>query len=173
MGVRGVTLIELMAAVVLVTFVVSGMSLFMPRASKAAVTNRYLATAKNMATGKIQELKQKPYAYIAPTPLVGPLSFAFPYSVANGLLCDCSQENPDGFPSDPNTDVLVDNGVTFTRRTCINLVKRASGAGSTWQADCLAADGSNDTGLKNIRVRVTYPFGGTTKSVDAESLVSR
>src|ERR1019366_4736940 len=96
MGNRGVTLIELLVAVVMVTFVVAGISTFLPKASRAAVTNQYLTKAKNMATGKIQEIKQLPYAYVDLTPTTGT---PFPPGQVPGAAgCDCNAANVD-----PNT----------------------------------------------------------------------
>ena len=94
----------------------------------------------------------------------------------NPGICDCSQEPPDstnGFQLDTSTAIFVDNGIVFTRRVCINLMHRDSVSG--WVGDCLASDGSNDTGDKQkyVRVRVSFYFGASTHTVDAESLVSR
>src|ERR1019366_3067884 len=127
MGNRGVTLIELLVAVVMVTFVVAGISTFLPKASRAAVTNQYLTKAKNMATSKIQEIKQLQYAYVDLTPTT-PVGFPFPVAQATAPPlpgCDCNAANVD-----PNTYAqyppladppVVDGPVTYTRGVCINL----------------------------------------------------
>jgi len=171
MGIKGVSLVELLVATVIVVVVMSSMSLFFPKASKAAFMSRYIATGKNLATGKIQEIKQDPYALVpltyagAPSPYTH--SFTYPGNPNGPNGCDCSLENPDSYPV---LDQLTDNGVTFTRRLCINLVYRN---GSNWSSYCPASDGSNDTGLKNIRVRVSWAAGTSAQSIDAESMVNR
>src|SRR4051812_14610430 len=129
MGKDGVSLIELLAATALVIIVMSSLSLFFPKASKAAIMNRYVTTAKNLVTGKIQAVKQDPYTLVQLTPTASFLAAGnqgvFP---ANG--CDCALENPDNYPI---SDTLDDHGITFTRRVCTNLIYRN---GANWSAYC-------------------------------------
>jgi prepilin-type N-terminal cleavage/methylation domain-containing protein len=178
MNEKGVSLIELLVATALLVVVMSSLSLFFPQASKAAFNSRYIATAKNLVSGKIQEIKQTPYAlipltYSAASNSSYTYSFAVSGNGSNG--CDCTRENPDTFPIvDPASDNVIDNGVIFVRRTCVNLVVRNTTTTPwTWASHCPDGTSATDQGLKNIRVRVTWTSGAQSKSIDAESMVSR
>ena len=177
---KGLTLVELLLAVALVLMVVFTMAYFLPKAMTAASSSRYITTAKNVAAGEIQTLKQQPYDSIALTPTANnPVIFLISGTGSPG--CDCNKESVSTIP--PLPDTTVDNNVTFTRHVCINFVNRPSGG--TWSADCPTPTSSTDLGLKNIRVWVTWTLNtqgveGSAagpapiqKSIEMESVVSR
>jgi prepilin-type N-terminal cleavage/methylation domain-containing protein len=154
---KGVSLIELLIAVALVSVVVAATSLLFPKASQSLVDNRQRLEATTLATGKIDEIKKQPYDYIHVTS-------TGTYFNAN---CNCSAiTNFSAFPSS-STDVSEFSGIPYTRYACINYVTFA--AGGVWTAQC---PGNGDTQAKYIRVHVTWKYGANQYVSDQESIAS-
>ena len=171
----GVSLIELILAVVLMSGAVLGLSLFFPKSNQVLVDSRQSWYATNLATSKIQEIKKSPYSVI---PLTG-----------NGVLptnCDCATANfsTAGFdaatviasatPAQPLDQTDVHDGISYHTQVCINYVA-PGGAATPWAPACPPPVGpaNADQGLKNIRVHVTWTFHGDTKNLDMQSIVTR
>ncbi len=161
---KGVTLVELLLAMTLVTVAVVVLSLTFPKSSASISNKRHRWLASNFAASRIQELRAKSYAYI-------PYNPAADFDLDTNPDCDCKDMDMATIP-DPPDGVLVDSGITFTRRVCINFVDKAGGV---WNSYCPDEPLTNaaDKGLKNIRVRVTWSLGANTYSTEAESLVAR
>src|SRR5437016_6213120 len=85
LGADGITLIEILVAVVLVGCVIAGLTLFAPRAVKSIAKVHSRSVATSLASTKIEEVKTHPYAIIPVTP-------DGPYFSAVSPIgpCDCS-----------------------------------------------------------------------------------
>jgi prepilin-type N-terminal cleavage/methylation domain-containing protein len=172
---RGVSLIELLLAVALVASSVAIISTIFPRAAATISNNRRRWVATNYAASKIQELKDRSYAYLEPTT---PLLANFPVSNvdltgAKGF-CDCSRENLSR--TEFINSVYSEGNVTYTCYVCINLLDRD---GTGWTSYCpndTVGPTGADKGLKNVRVRVQWGIPGSAnppQSIDLESVVTR
>jgi len=160
-------LLELLIAVVMVSVVVTAISLLLPKASSTITVSRQRMLASNFATTRIQELKEEPYALIAITPAA--TTGNFPVSgIGNPGGCDCKKD----LASMPVDATYTEDGVTYTRQICVQLADRA---GVNWKTYCPDSPltPATDHGLKNIRVRVSWPSGSTTSFYDTETQVSR
>jgi hypothetical protein len=155
--VRGVTLIELLLAIVLLSGVAGMIGHFFPSAFRSLYGEKRRTVAKHLAASRMEDAKQRPFLYITPTP-DGPY-----FPVAN--TCDCRNINF-ADPAMPFQTVVVDS-MTYTRRTCINLLDRVGGA---WTPSC--PTGGLGPPYKLIRVRVSWDDRGERKNVELESIVS-
>jgi Tfp pilus assembly protein PilE len=174
---RGVTLLELMIAVVMVSGVVITLAILVPKASANITNNRRRFLASNFAAADIQQIKEQPYALISSSPTA--TTGYFPVSgITNPGGCDCSRENMSGMPVDAT---YTEDGVTYTRTICINLVNHNPAPPPNWTSYCpnnpLTAfpfsPTGPDFGLKNIRVQVSWTYNGNTQTFDTESQVTR
>jgi type II secretory pathway pseudopilin PulG len=161
---RGATLLELLIAIVMVIVVVVTLALFFPKANKAVTNNRRLFLANNFAASQIQDLKTRPYSYLSTTDAI---TANFPAGIATVGGCDCKQAD---YTALTDYAVYTEDGLTYTMKVCVNLVDRVGGA---WQTYCPDGTSATDHGLKNIRARVFWSFGGTNYSTDTETLVTR
>jgi len=161
---RGVTLVELLAAVALVVMVVSSLTFLFPTSSKAITINRQRLAATEAAQNLMLETKKPPYALINPTPAVGAY---FPNSNTGGSEgnCDCNQED---LSTQPPAATSVVNGIAYTLRVCINFVDPAS---VTFKSFCPNA--FPDAGIKTIHVRVTWNGPPGASYVDLTSKVAK
>ncbi len=75
----------------------------------------------------------------------------------------------------PGVDaIMVDGGVSYTRKICVNLVDRNT-AGTDWTSTCPDSPltPATDKGLKNVRIWVAWQSGSQSYSVETEGLVTR
>jgi len=167
-------LLELLIAVVFVSVAVTAISLLFPKASASITNNRYRFLASNFAAARIQELKEQPYALIQLTPY-NAAYFTSNATTAGG--CDCKAvlnwaalPNAQGAPGPDAT--YIEDGVTYTRQVCIDLISLSAG---NWNSYCpdTANNFVNDTGLKSIKVHVSWTYGSNSYSYDTESQVAR
>ena len=160
----GVSLIELILAVVLVTIAVLSLSLFFPRSTQVLVANRQSWYATNLATSKIQEIRKSPYTVI---PLTDPSVLPANCNCKTAIFSTAGFDNATVIASATPPQVLaqtdVHNAITYHTQVCIAYV-----APGTWATSC-----TSDQNLKNIRVRVSWDFKGETKTLDMESVVTR
>src|SRR5437016_8475404 len=84
---RGITLIEVVIAAVILSFVATGLALFAPKAMEAITRVHTRSVAGHMATTKLQEIASRPYAVIPVTPN-NPGNTYFVNSPAGP--CDCN-----------------------------------------------------------------------------------
>jgi len=165
--VRGVTLLELLLAVALAVATVAAISILFPKSAANITNNRHRWVASNFAAADIQRLKAQPYAQI---PLTNPASFL----TTGTTTCDCTIDLAGMTPD----STFTEDGVTYTRQSCINLVNQTAG---NWASYCpnnpLTSYPSSPTGpdfgLKSVHVRVSWTYGGATQVYDTESLVTR
>lgn len=177
----GVSLFELIIAVVMVSIGMIVVTLVFPKATASISSSRRRVIASNFAAARIQEFKDLPYSLVQPT-----AANATNFLVAGNWeaptvpptpgKCDCSQENLSGAQFQETTSSFTDSSVPFTRYVCINLVAR-NAAGTGWTAYCpnglIGGAQGADQGLKSIRVRVQWATVNQTSSLDMESMVMR
>jgi prepilin-type N-terminal cleavage/methylation domain-containing protein len=176
---KGVTLLELMIAVVMVSIGLIVVTLVFPKATANISSNRRRVIASNFASSRIQEFKDLPYALVIPTPATGanfPNSGATISTPPTAGKCDCSAEDLSGAQFQEVSSSFTESSVTFTRYVCINLVTR-NAAGTGWTSYCpngqIGGTNGADQGLKSIRVRVSWVTGKQTNTLDTESMVMR
>lgn len=165
---KGVTLLELLIAVAMVSITVAMLSLLFPKASKSITNNRQHWLATNFATARIQDLKQQPYSLVTPT-----AAGNYFLNTNNALppACDCSSVNWCTLGTALGPDATyTEKGITYTRQVCINLADRSGGA---WTSSCPDNTSATDKGLKNIWVRVYWVSGSDVFHADEGSLVTR
>ena len=171
---KGVSLVELIIAVCILAIVGISIALIFPKSFQTTINNRQRMSAVNFAGIKMEEIKSFPYALIPRTP-----DGAY-FIVAN---CDCGGVDWNSLPMTATqynngtdlSDTMEADGITFTRKVCINLADQAPA--SPWAPHCPSVD-ENDPTLnnirgKNIRVHVTWNVNNETKSVDVESFATR
>src|SRR5437879_1324834 len=119
----GASILELLIAIVMISATVAVLSLTFPKASSTTTNNRQRQLAGTFASTGMQQLTGQPYALI---PVTDPtLGTPFPVSGTGANGCDCSKEDFSGI--DPPDAVYSEDGVTYTRKVCVNLVDRPGG----------------------------------------------
>lgn len=152
----GVSLIELMCAVFLVSGVVITISATFPRISRNIANNRQRWIANRLAASQITYLKGLPYETVDVSDVtLG--TFA--------TTCDCNNLD---FSLLSSTSVPV-AGTVFQVASCIHFVAPSATPGS-FQSQCTA---SGDTGYKHILVKTSWKVGVTSTTVRQESLLTR
>lgn len=157
----GVTLIELIIATTMLSLAVILLGQFFPKSTRLIWSNRFRWTGNNLANNLLFSTVNQPYANIVLSSS-GTGNY-FLDNTNDGYGCDCATVN---FSTFPVTDTVAFNGLTYTRQVCINQILAS---GTSYQTYCPSA---NDTHLKNIRVHVTWRFGGSKQTVDVASLVA-
>jgi len=153
---KGVSLIELLLAALLMTFVMVTLSIALPHASKNEIQNRQRTVANNFAQDQLDALKGEVYDQLDTTQTLVPTAFS-------GPTCDCTTADYSQLVS--RSTVVVNT--TYTAATCVSWVSPP-----TWTPLCASAPGG-DPGFKNITVRVSWSTGETTSTVIKQSLLSR
>ena len=159
---RGITLVEIIIATVILVTVATSISLFARQAMRAITKNHARAAAIPLASTRISDVASHPYALIPVTP-DGPSGNDY----FTGGSCDCSTVNWDttgGIPGAANmtsSETITVGGLNFTRQTCVNYVTELpSPAGPVWQSYCPTS--TNDTGMKQIITRLSWMVGSDT-----------
>jgi Tfp pilus assembly protein PilV len=158
---RGVSLIELLLGVMLLIVSVTTLAIFFPRAAKSQNLSRQMWVANNLANSKLQEIRKKPFALLAPTP-----SAFIP-----GGSCDCRVANAFATPQAGWSQEVAVGNAHYTLQWCVNHLQEAGG---TWTPSC--PDPNVDVPYKNIRVRVTWnpvPGAENRKWVETEGMTTR
>jgi type II secretory pathway pseudopilin PulG len=159
---RGVTLLELLIAVVMIIAAVVMISMTFPKAAKSVTSNRQHWVASSFANSRVQDLKQQRYPLVLPTDAA---------DFGADATCNCANLNMAAYARiDAQT---VDSGVTYTRKICINLLDR-DGAGN-WVSNCPNPNDyqASDKGLKRVRIFVTWTSTSNTYKTETETMVSR
>ncbi len=156
----GVSLIELMIAVVMVSAVVAMLSLLFPKSSRSMVTSRQRLAATNFASSKVEDVKKQPYTYIDVSAVTTP---APPAAWITGG-CNCNAVDYTTFPWEA---VIPSTGTTYTRYVCVSYVSY-NPLTQTWTPQC-----AGDTGYKNVHVHVSWPSEADTLFIDQESMATR
>jgi Tfp pilus assembly protein PilV len=163
----GATLIEVLLAVVLTVLMVSAVAILIPKSATVLTMSRQKWMGSSFAATRIQQIMSQPYDFVQVTPV----DLAnFPKSgIAWTGGCDCSKEDMATYPVDSST---VQDGVTYTSRSCINLEEYDT-VNSKWISHCQNNTDATDTGMKNVRVRVEWSLGNKAFSTETESVIRR
>jgi len=134
---KGISLIELIAAVVIFITVVLTLALMIPRMSANAVDNHAQSAAANLLAGKIQELQAQPYPILQTTyeTLGGGPWFANTNPPTAQDTCDCGSAD---YALLSSSDQVIVDGIAFNRYWCIDSIQNAAGA---WHAYCVPPGG--------------------------------
>lgn len=167
MNARGVTLIELLAAIAIIVIVVASTATLFPTASKAIAVNRQRLVATQLAQALVQQAKRSPYALLDPTP---ENTTNFPGATGQSAgACDC---NKAVFSVLPGSATVAINSIAYNQSTCVNFFEPIS-----LQTYCPSALGTAnlpmDPGLKTVHVRVWWTANNTPLSIDMTSQVAR
>ena len=150
----GVTLVELMIALAILTIGVVGVMGSFQFIQKAIQSSKNRTLASNLAQEKMQILKQKVYYQVIPTSSPGHNTTDFaPESI---------DYDTDYFPPEDITEA----GVTYTRYTLVQTAMEDSG-----RIVALSA-GAPDTGMKLIIVTVVWSQGGTKRKLTMRNILS-
>ncbi|HAT72598.1 MAG TPA: hypothetical protein DCS63_07265 [Elusimicrobia bacterium] len=151
---KGVTLVELMVALAVLTIGVVGLAGSFSFIQKAIQASKNRTLASNLAQEKMQILKQKVYYQVLITsdPAHNTTDFA-PQSI---------DYDPGYFPPENVTEA----GVTYTRYTYVQVAREDSGG------MVLLAPNIPDTGMKLITVTVVWSQGGTKKKITLRNMMS-
>ena len=158
---RGVTLLELLIAVILVIVVVSSLTYLFPTTSRAIVVNRQRMTAGHLAQVLMDRTKKTPFDLLTPST---ESNFTASGTGAGGGKCSCSAD----ILNMPVTTTNIGN-VTYTQQVCINLMDQ------TMQSFCPSDPGManmSNLSLKHIRVRVSWPAATSVSSTELDSMVA-
>jgi Tfp pilus assembly protein PilV len=176
---KGLSLIELIVALVVAITSILAIAAVFPKASQSITANRQRLIASNLAAAKMEEIQKAPYGIITPT------VESTVYFIASGIAhlgCDCNTDAANiGLIPPPNTligtqpasDSVSQSGVVYTRSVCINQLDWNSVLG-VWQANCpQSVVGWSETGLKNVRVRVSWQSTTGPTFIDLDSVVAQ
>lgn len=151
---RGVTLVELMVATVIISIGVLGMTGAFRYINLGIQAPKGRSLANNLAQEKIEVLKNKSYFRVMVTT-----------STALDHNFDPAAYEYDAYPN--GSETLNVGGINFTRRIWIRKVSEDSDGDLTYVNWNLP-----DTGLKEILVYVTWVEGGSWKKVELRNLRS-
>ncbi|MEI7529708.1 MAG: carboxypeptidase regulatory-like domain-containing protein [Elusimicrobiota bacterium] len=151
----GVTLVELMIAMAILTIGIVGLVQSFSFIQKAVQLSKNKTLASNLAQEKMQILKQKPYYQVIATsvPAHNDIDFA-PESIDydNGY-----------FPP----EMIMEGGVTYTRYTYVQVIRENEGAVGDM------APSTPDTGMKRITITVVWGYGtGGKRRVTLRSIMA-
>jgi len=154
MNTKGVSLMELVIATVLVSAVVVSLALALPQASRSIVQTRQQTMAVSVAQNELEQIKSNLYDQLDTTDKDHAGAFAV------SAPCDCAQVDYSALLSKN----VIASRVSYTVGTCVSFVNPV-----TWTPQCLP----NDLGYKNITVHVSWSLGGQTHTVTRRTIVSR
>jgi len=153
---RGVSIIEVILASVLMMAVMITLSLAFPQATRSINQTRVQTMAADIAQDQLELSKNNYYDILDTSDRFNAGAFVA------GSNCDCTSVNYSVLPSSTS---MTSGSITYTAVTCVNFVIPGS-----WQPQCLP----NDTGYKNISVQVSWPCtAGQTCSLVKQSILSR
>jgi len=145
----GVSVIELMVAVAVVSIGVLGLIVAFSGGQKSIQMSRDKTLASNIAQEKMQILEQQTYFMLVPTNNPSYLPDGTPYDTVN-------------FP--PET--ILEGGVAFTRYAYVQVVKEVSGVLKVLPPT------TPDTGMRQITITVEWIERGQTKMLALNSVLS-
>jgi Tfp pilus assembly protein PilV len=157
-GEQGVTLIEAMIGVVIITVVALSLALFIPKTSQTITSSRAHNAAADAAASILQQYEKEPYQIVPVTPN-GSYFLASPIGP-----CDCNNVD---FNSLPSTTIVTSGAGQLVETVCTNLVKHTAVG---WESTCQLQP---DTGLKHVVVNMAWSVGGTTQSLTVGTLLSQ
>lgn len=148
----GVTLIEVMITLAIVTIGIFSLMQSFSFIQKAVQMSKNKTLASNLAQEKMQILKQKSYYQVAVTSVLGHDNTSF---APESLDYDTGYFPP---------EEITEGGVTFTRYTYVQAVKEDSGALGP------LAPNMPDTGMKRITITVVWGYGSGKRKVTLRSI---
>lgn len=151
---RGVTLIELMIAVAILTIAIAGLAGSFGFIQKAIQASKNRTLASNLAQEKMQILKQKIYYQVLIT--------SDPAHNSTDFSPEVLDYDTGYFPPENITEA----GVTYTRYTYVQVAREDSGG------IVLLAPNIPDTGMKLITVHVVWSQGGTKRKLSLRNMMS-
>ena len=150
---KGVTLIELMIGLLIITIAFASLSTIFSAISTSILVNKTKTIATNLAQEKIESLKNLAYyrLLVTTTTTTDP---NFP-----GMIYD-QGTTQSYYPE----EILYVGGLTFHRRVLVDFVKEDNGSlvAQPWTAD--------DTGIKRVTVYVVWQEGEDWKKVELSNL---
>lgn len=149
---RGVTLVELMVSVAILSIGVLGLIGALGGVQRALQNSKGKTLAVNFAQEKMQLLKQKDYYQVLVT-----TDPAYRTDYTPNIPYDAGY-----FPA----ETTLEGGISFTRLTYIQIVTEDSGAIVTLPPT------TTDTGIKQITTTVLWTQGGEKKKYEVKSLFS-
>lgn len=151
---RGITLIELMIAVAILSVAIGGLASSFTYIQRAIQASKNRTLASNLAQEKMQILKQKVYYQVLVTtdPAHNTTDFA-----PESLDYDAGYFPPEN---------ITEAGVTYTRYTYVQVAREDSGAIQ------LLAPNIPDTGMKLITVTVAWSQGGTKRKLSISNIMA-
>jgi Tfp pilus assembly protein PilV len=181
----GISLIELVVSVVMMSVVIISLSAFVPSASKSVVRSRKHVVAKNLAMAKLEELQKSSYAVVPLTPAPTGSPNYFPISGINNSVasgaCDCSKDaesiglipaSATTLDNQPIADQVTENGIVYRRAVCISQLQGSNGG--IWKSTCGGVANWQETGMKLAHVRVTWTsLDGKAAHIDAEAVLAK
>jgi len=147
----GVSLLELLISVVMITTVVMTLSIALPKVSISSLQSRQRTMANNLANSQIQTLKSQPFDLVDAS------------GVNSSNACDCTTLTD--FSVLPKTSTSI-AGTTFIAAACINFVV-PGGTPNSWSAQCA------DSRYKRVVVNVSWTNGPNTHFISQESFMMR
>ena len=151
---KGVSLIELILAIVVVTCVMVGLSMGFSSASVSMVQNRQQSLAVSLAQDQIAMTKSNPYDLLHTT------EEDYPLAMAGNASCDCAQAD---YTRILSATTIAASSTTFTAATCVSFVQYG-----TWLPQC-----TGDTGYKKTMVQVWWSQGNQSGTVTQQSMLLR
>jgi len=151
---RGVTLIELMIAVSILTIAIAGLAGSFSYIQKAIQASKNRTLASNLAQEKMQILKQKVYYQVLVT--------SDPAHNSVDFTPETLDYDTGYFPPES----VKEAGVVYTRYTYVQVAREDSG-GIT-----LLAPNIPDTGMKLITVHVVWEQGGVKRKLSLRNIMS-
>ncbi len=151
----GVTLVELMIALAILTIGIVGLVQSFSFIQKAVQLSKNKTLASNLAQEKMQIIKQKSYYQVIATsdPVHNDIDFA-PESI---------DYDTGYFPP----EMIMEGGVTYTRYTYVQVIRENDGA-----VDDMAPS-TPDTGMKRITITVVWGYGaGGKRKVTLRSIMA-
>ncbi len=150
----GVTLVEMMVALSILTIGIIGMVETYGHIQKAIQASKNRTLASNLAQEKMQILKQKVYYQV--------LATTDPAHNTTDFSPESLDYDTGYFPP----EIISEAGVTYTRYTYIQVAREDSGE------LVLLAPNTPDTGLKLITVTVTWAQGGRKQKLALRNVMS-
>lgn len=151
---RGVTLVELMIALALLTIGVIGMVNSFGFIQKAIQASKNKTLASNLAQEKMQIIKQKVYYQVLVTTDPAHNTTDFP---SESIDYDAGYFPPES---------ITEAGVTYTRYTLIQVARENSG-----KIEILSPT-TPDTGMRQINITVVWSQGGVKRKLSLRSLMA-
>ena len=157
---RGVSLIEMMVGLVVLTIAFVSMSTAFSMISRGIAASKTKTLATNLAQEKIESLKNLSYYRLLVTTSIAPADPNFS-DVPNMYYDNGTTQSY--YPE----EILFVGGITFKRRTFVEYLRQN---GSDFEGYPTVTWYGNDTGIKQVTVYVVWQEGTEWKKVELRNL---